>query len=179
MSRPNFTTDMSEFAGAVNSATPLKDNLQDIETGATALDWTNVTPESLDADHVETATALSDAESATASATYNGDGSGANNPQTIDSVTVTCETGAWITVFAQLAHAAAAATEDTSLIIDVDGATKRTVSIGNRPYDYGGGVSVWAFEATSTSHTVNLIQNSTTSPISSVVSSLVVKAFNR
>ena len=156
MSRFDFTTDLRSLAGSTNSATPVKDNIEDIDTAATVLDWENVAPNSMDADHVDTATAL-----AVGYSDYSASGAVAISPSTTTILThsVTCEVGAAIVVIANASANAGGGA--TSFSIYLDAASVWSLVAGTRPSDYGGMVSVYAFEATSTSHTVDLVGQST------------------
>jgi hypothetical protein len=156
MSRFDFTTDLRGLAGAANSATPVKDNIEDIETAGTVLGWENVEPNSLDADHVDTATALVAGYS-----DYSASGAVAISPSTttILSHSVTCEVGAAIVVVANASTNTGGGTASFSIYLDA--ASVWSLVAGTRPSDYGGMVTVYAFEATSTSHTVDLVGQAT------------------
>ena len=178
MSRPIFTTDMSDLDGQTNSATPVKANLQDLETAATVLDWENITRESIDADHVETSNPLTVGDSAgSISATYNAT---INTDQVLQSVTFSCEVGAVVWLIGRLqGHVAQPRGTDTIIRLKDGASVLRSQNIGNNPSDGGGGGIFYSLEATATSYTITFVVNRPTSPLALLDYRLHHMVFNR
>lgn len=183
MPRLDYTSDLRRLAGQANSATPLVANLGNVQTVGQGLDHMNVTPWSLDADHVfdegGVADELREVQTAYAQTTAHAGPSG--TPQTILTLTVDCIAGvSGIYIYAMCDTAATAAADTHEIILRVDAAVVRTVRMGE------GGIigqgTVYAFQATAGSHTIDLRVSITTAagfPINVDRAQLAVFVVNR
>lgn len=157
MPKLDYTNDLREKAGEANSASELTDNFGDLQTLGQGLDWENVTPGSIEEGHVYNpgTEPLKDAEAShTASTNITSD----NTWTQTDSITVsnTVNAGTWIFVYFGGRTQTGAATTDThEMQLKLDGSVVAgPLEIGASSIHHSGGTGVYAFEATSTSHTL-------------------------
>ena len=158
MSRLVYVHDLRRQAGAVNSATPLTDNLQKVEDLGKAFDWENWEPWALDEDHVydpgggspeplrDMGSAHQSSLNVVADSTWT----------TVGTVTVAdlISGHSGVFVFAQANTTATAAGDTHRLRIRVDGGSVNDVRVGEAKNVAEG--LVYAFRASAASHTIDL-----------------------